>query len=596
MKISEDFILKLKTSCDIYSIVSSYTELKSSGAIMRCCCPFHSEKTPSCFIYGSTQSFYCFGCGVGGDVITFIEKIENLPYVEAVVFLAQKVGMALPSNKSDDGADCFESNWRLRLLKINRAAAFFFHKALFSSKGADGLAYLKARGLLNKTIVQFGLGYSLNCWAALFDHLKAAGFSTNEILKSGLVLKSKTGKLYDKFRGRVMFPIVGSKGEVLGFGGRHLDGSGPKYLNSADSDVFRKGALLYGLNLAKKAYNESGQGRKNKFLILCEGYMDVISLHQNGFSTAVATLGTALTKQQVLLISRNSNEVLLSYDSDEAGQAATVRACSLFEQINFKVRVLNLKGAKDPDEFLKKYGYLRFGNLLKESVSFEQMFFDKIKAEYGQSNSEERRALVHKFCTMVSKMIDPLQREVYVSRACTEFGLAKNVVSAHVYSLIKKAKQKHRANLRLKLVASAKTSAGQNSQKSGAANLKIINASEGLIRAIFKQPKLVAELVGNFNSEWLGSGFQRKVFNFLVKQLQTGPVDLSTFREILNPEEFGSLTRILNEGDETGEQRDNLNNYIKILSDEFFKKKENVLKMSLSELELRRQKNAKLKF
>lgn len=594
MKLSEDFVFKLKSSCNIYSIVSSYVDLKPCGANMRCCCPFHSEKTPSFFVYGSTQSFYCFGCGTGGDVITFIEKIENLPYVDAVALLAKKTGMKLPSSGNGAGFGCFESSWRLRLLQINRAAAFFFHKALFSEEGASGLAYFKTRGLLRKTIVRFGLGYSPSRWSALFKHLTAQGFSSGEILKSGLVLRSKSGKFYDKFRGRVMFPIVGLKGEVLGFGGRILAGSGPKYLNSADSDVFRKGLLLYGLNLAKKAYNDdSKQNTKNEgesFLILCEGYMDVISLHQNGFSNAVATLGTALTKQQVLLISRNSTEAFLAYDSDEAGQVATARACDLFEQINFKVRVLNFKGAKDPDEFLKKYGYARFGNLLKEAVSFEQALFDQIKTKFNVASSEEKRGLVHKLCSVVSKMPDPLRRDVYIGRACSEFGLTKNVVVDHVNNLIRQTKLKRKTKLRFELLASSALpkvgGLGENGE-----SLKLVRAREGFIRLLFKEPNLVERLNENFNVEWLGSGFLRKVFEFFLKQFEFGSVDLSNFREILSEAEFGCLARILNEG-----HHDSFNEYIKVLSSEFLKKKENVLKMSLSELELRRQKNAKLKF
>lgn len=637
MMLNESFVLKLKSSCDIYSVFSSYVELKVCGANMRCCCPFHAEKTPSCFVYGATQSFYCFGCGVGGDIITFIEKIENLPYVEAIRFLAEKVGMKVPNLEqgSSQNVDSSASIKRNRLLQINRVAALFFHKNLFSEQGKPGLSYLKARGLNKASIVRFGLGFAPNSWNGLLNHLKLQGFSMSEIEGSGLGIRSKSGGFCDKFRGRVMFPIVGLKGEVLGFGGRLTgSGSGPKYLNSADSAVFRKGFLLYGLNMVKKAYINSAGNKvvnvnaKVQSLILCEGYMDVISLHQNGFSNAVATLGTALTQQQVLLISRNAFEVFVAYDSDQAGVKATARACEMFDEINFKVRVLNLNDAKDPDEFLKSKGSVRFKTLLSEATSFEQTLFERAKLNFKLSSAASKRAQIHSLCKVVSKMADVLRREVYINRICAEFGLTKSVVAGHVNYLIKQSRKKSaRKSLQFKVPSSSDVvegrrfdegrcfdggrrfdggqsfAKGRNSfdeayGEKSAASFKSLRAQEGLFRLLFNHPNFF-EKMKNFNFDLISSSFFRKIFEFLKSGFEKGCFPaFSSFREILNNAEFGYLSKILNKNEnyEACGVDEAFAAYIKILNSEFEKKSENVLKMSLSELELKRQKNAKLKF
>lgn len=587
MKLNENFVFKLKSLCDIYSIFSSYVELSHCGSNMRCCCPFHVEKTPSCFVYSKTQSFYCFGCGVGGDVITFIEKIENLSYLEAVSFLAKKVNLSLPNRFEYSYSDV--EKLKERLFQINRIAALFFHNSLFSSVGVGGLNYFKFRGLTKKTIVKFGLGFSQNNWNSLFNHLKLKGFTTAEMVDSGLVLKSKTGKFYDKFRNRIMFPIVGLNGRVLGFGGRTLSTSGPKYLNSSDSVIFKKGFELYGLNLEKKAYSKKGS------LILCEGYMDVISLHQNGFFNAVATLGTALTKQQVLLIKRSATDVLIAYDSDEAGQAAIARACDLFEQARVKTRVLSLKKAKDPDEFLQKYGAASFKNLLNGAASFEHLFFEKMKHVFKTSNSEEKRVRLHELCNLISKMNDPLRREVYLSKVCSEFELNKSVVAGHISYLIKKRKLKNKAKFKEK-VFNTGVSLNDEQILRSSVNLKLIRAQEGLIRIIFNRPEFIKNFVESFNFDWLSVGFYKKVFNFFVECFNKGvSFSYSGFRQILNEEEFARLSKILNEGEVFTNVFESFNNYIKILNDEFVRKSENVLKMSSLELELKRQKNAELK-
>ena len=368
-KIGENFIYELKNLCDIVSIVASYVELKSVGKSRKCLCPFHSEKTASMVVYEDTQSFYCFGCGVGGDVITFIEKIENLNYVDSVKFLAHRVGLSIPDDDLDDEI----SKKRQRILAMNRLAARFFYNNLKSKAGRVGLEYFQNRGLFLKTIIKFGLGYADDSWDSLKNYLNANGFFFEEMCDADLIIKSSKGTYYDKFRNRVMFPIIDAKGDVVGFGGRVLDESKPKYLNTSDTLAFKKSLGLYGLNFAKNAGLER--------FILCEGYMDVISMYQNGFRGCVAALGTALTQAQVRLISRHVDDIVILFDSDEAGALATDRAYKMFLEVGISPRALRLKGAKDPDEYVKKYGSARLKLAIDQSRSAIEVKIENIASK-----------------------------------------------------------------------------------------------------------------------------------------------------------------------------------------------------------------------
>ncbi len=585
MKLDENFLFKLKTSCDIYSIFSSYVELRPCGSNMRCCCPFHAEKTPSCFVYGITQSFYCFGCGVGGDVITFIEKIENLPYSEAVCFLAQKVGIDLPQQVSNHEF----GEKKALILKMNRMAAKFFHRNLFSKRGADGLHYLKSRKISEQTITRFGLGYALDDWNSLKNYLCEEGFTQNDLAESGLVLKSKDGHLYDKFRNRVMFPIISLNGEVVGFGGRVLDDSLPKYLNSPDSVVFKKGLELFGLNFVKKS-------RVNySFLILCEGYMDVISMHQNGFINCVAALGTSLTKQQVFLISRNFSEVILAFDSDSAGRFAVSRACDMFDEINFKVRVLKLKNAKDPDEYIKKFGPSRFKILVEDALSFEDFVFGDLKSKFDLSDADERRKMIKKMCVLVSKMNDSIKREIYIGKLCSLFNLTKSVVLSYVCGLIAKNKKVKKRHLKSDILIDSKKFALNNNSKISS-NFRFTKAQEEVIRFLFSNPSNYEFVCEAVDLKFFDSGLNRKIFEFLIENFKNNrTLSVSDFHKVLNSDEMGEFSRIINEGNGFEISKSKLLDQVVVLREEFEKRKENILKMSLNELELKRQQKAKLK-
>ena len=310
--LSESFISELKARNDIEEVISSYVNVKRRGRNLVGLCPFHSEKTPSFTVYPDSQSFYCFGCGAGGDVVTFVKKIENLDYIEAVKSLAQRAGLAMP----EDGYDDSYAKLKTRVLEINRETARFYHQCLISPVGKKALEYLRGRGLSDNTIRRFGLGFAPESWDAVIKHLRGKGFTFDEMAAAAVAVKSARGSYYDQFRGRVIFPIIDIRGNVIAFGGRLMDGQGPKYLNSPDTPVFKKSRNLFALNYAKSS--------KESALILAEGYMDVVALHQAGFTNAVATLGTALTAEQARMISQYAAEVVIAYDSDGAGQKATI--------------------------------------------------------------------------------------------------------------------------------------------------------------------------------------------------------------------------------------------------------------------------------
>ena len=362
MALNESFLQELKYKTDIEDIVSTYVSLRKRGNTSVGLCPFHNEKTPSFTVYNDTQSFYCFGCGAGGDAIGFIKKIENLDYIDAVKLLAERAGMQMPQDGFDDSI----SKKRRRILQINREAAKFFHSYLMSPQGKTGYDYFINRGLTPKTIVKFGLGYAPDSWDSLLKHLKSLGYGIGEMVDAGVVKVGRNNNHYDTFKNRVMTPIIDVRGNVIAFGGRVLDDSKPKYVNTSDTLVYKKTNELFALNFAKDSGKDS--------LILCEGYMDVISLHQAGFTNAVASLGTALTAGHAALIKRYVNEVYLTYDSDEAGVKAALRAIPILRSAGLRIRIIHMNPYKDPDEFIKKFGAQRFKMLLENSdgaINFE---------------------------------------------------------------------------------------------------------------------------------------------------------------------------------------------------------------------------------
>ena len=427
MAIPASYIQELVARNDIYDTISRYVSLQRAGRLYKGLCPFHSERSPSFMVYPETQSYYCFGCGAGGDVIKFTMEMNSLSYIEAVRYLAQRCGMPMPDE--DDG----QAKLKSRILQMNKLAARFFYDTLNSDAGRNARKYLRDRQLSDKTIVNFGLGYAPAEWQGLTNYLRSKGFTDEEMTRGYLAARNKNGNLYDIFRDRVMFPIIDLRGNVIAFGGRRMgDEGGPKYLNSGDTPVFKKSNGLFALNLAKKSGKDT--------FILAEGYMDVIAMHQAGFDNAVATLGTALTSQQAKLIGDYAKKVIISYDSDEAGQKATRRAMEIFEKEEVTVQVLQMDGAKDPDEYIKKYGAQRFEMLLEGANSALDFQLLKLKNQYDIQNTEQRVEYLTKACDILAGLTNPIQQDVYCTRLANETSTDK----ASIKLQMDRAKAKNR--------------------------------------------------------------------------------------------------------------------------------------------------------
>lgn len=420
----DELINEVVAANDLVDLASSYMKLSRSGRTYRGLCPFHGEKTPSFYISGEKQLYHCFGCGAGGTVLQFIMNIENLDFIEAVKFLAQRANIALPEG-DENSEDNKIYKLRQRIYEINSFAAKLFNKTLFSKESTAAQQYLLSRSLDEKTSRRFGLGFAPESFGFLTDALTENGFTEDELLISGLAKKSeKNGKLYDFFRNRIMFPIIDVRGNVVAFGGRVMDDSLPKYLNSPDTPVFNKSKTLFGLNFAKRNCSER--------LILCEGYMDVIALHKAGFTNAVAALGTAFTEEHAKVISRYTTELVLCHDSDSAGRKATDAALNILKKFNIKTKVLTVKGAKDPDEFIKKNGGEAFKALLQNSPGSIDYKIDKLMHEYNITKSDDKIELTNKLAALFAEIANPIEREVLIKDCAKMLDISSETITAQV--------------------------------------------------------------------------------------------------------------------------------------------------------------------
>ena len=477
--IPHEYVEEVVRRNDITDVVGSYVQLRHRGRTHTGLCPFHSEKTPSFVVYPETQSFYCFGCGAGGDVITFIKKISNLDYVEAVKLLAGRAGMPLPEEDDKVG------RLRSRVLGINRAAARFFYEQLNADTEEAKAARAYWRGLSDSTIRRFGLGYAPNDFSAMRRHLRGLGFSEEEMLASGIVKRSEKGNVYDAFRGRVMTPIFDLRGNVIAFGGRVLGDEKPKYINSPETLVYKKSKAMFALNIAKK--------EPSRRYILCEGYMDVISLHQAGFNTAVAACGTALTPDQVRMLGEYADEVVLCYDSDEAGQKATARSLGLFAESPVKVSVLNIPGAKDPDEFIKKYGKERFESLLNGTANAIEYKLAKVREKYDLGRPADRVEYIKDAIKLLAGKVTPTERDVYAGRLAEETDVAKSAVLAQLDAAVKaglRRAERQRQQGLLGQGAGADIKLPYNAP-GGEKALGVASAEQQLVTALIKDPSLI---------------------------------------------------------------------------------------------------------
>ncbi len=426
----DELIEEIRISNDIISVVGEYIQLKRKGKGFFGLCPFHSEKTPSFHVDPVKQLYYCFGCGNGGSVIQFVMGVENLDYIEAVKFLADKAGILLPEGEDEKYKEIARK--KKQILKINVEAARFFYEQIEDEKNSFAREYLASRGIKIRTVRKFGIGYSLKDWDALYKHLKAKGYDDDILLESGLVLKNKSGGYYDRFRGRIIFPIFDLRGNVLGFGGRVLDNSEPKYMNSPETMVYNKRKHLYGLNFAKNS--------SHKRIIVVEGYMDVISLFQFGIINTVASLGTALTESQGRLLKKYTEEIIISFDADTAGKAATIRGLDILDSIGCNVKVLEMPEGEDPDEFVKKYGADAFNSLINKSLSLVEYKIKALKSEIDTNNTEGKIIFLNKTADVLSKLDNDIEREMYIKKIAKEYEISQESIYAEVLKRIKPKK------------------------------------------------------------------------------------------------------------------------------------------------------------
>ncbi|MBQ3151669.1 MAG: DNA primase [Clostridia bacterium] len=535
MAISDDFLTELRSRVDTEDVISSYINLKRRGKNLIGLCPFHNEKTPSFTVYPENGSFYCFGCGAGGDMVTFIRRIENLDYVEAVKLLADRVGMKMP----EDGYDDTLSRKRQRIHEANREAARFFHTQLLKSENEFALSYFtKDRALSMNTVRHFGLGFAPNSWNMLLNHLQSKGFSLSEMYEANLIRKSEkeNGGYYDAFRNRVVIPIIGVRGNIIGFGARVLDDTKPKYLNTNDTLVYKKSKEVFALNFAKS----SGERR----LILCEGYMDVISLHQAGFTYAVAGCGTALTQEQAQLISRYADEVILSYDSDEAGQKALQKAISIFSQLGLKIKVLELKGGKDPDDIIRKYGKERFKALIDGAANDLEFRILAEKEKYDITSDDGKVRFLTAVVDILSREENPIEREVYVSRIANELSVDKTAINLQLKQTIEK---RRRAVEKTKFGEMQKSLRFQkdeiNPEKRD--NIRAAKAEEAIITLLMNNNEFYNSLKNELSEDLFVTDFNRRVFSAVINRLKDGKfVDIEHISGMFNPAEVGRITQM----------------------------------------------------
>ena len=532
MRFSDEFLSEVRDRNDIVDVISPYVDLRVRGSLATGLCPFHNEKTPSFTVYVNTQSYYCFGCGSGGDAITFIKNIENLDYTEAVTMLAERSGLALPADGYDDGV----AKMKRRMYDANREAARFFHSCLFTPDGKTGLDYFLSRGLSMETIRHFGLGYAPDKWDGLLRHMKSKGYSEQELVAADLAKKTQKGYIIDTFRNRAMFPIIDVKGSVIAFGGRVLDDSKPKYVNTSDTLVYKKSQGVFALNFAKRG--------SDKTLILCEGYMDVIAYHQAGFENAVAGLGTAFTPEQAKLISKYAEEVILSYDNDEAGQNATRKAIGILSRTPLRIRVARLQGGKDPDEIIKKYGKDKMRQILSSAVGDVEFDLQRAQQGFDLQTSDGKVAYLEKAVDILSKIRNPIQWDVYASKLSAQLGVSKEAI---VIQIEKKSKQRARKETRENFsnAATFNDEALKKVNPERAKNLVAAKAEEILIASLLHNPDFYSKIKDKIDENDFATDLNRRIYNVIARHIeQHRPVEITYFASELSDEEIGYLVRL----------------------------------------------------
>ena len=534
--IPEDIINEIKYRNDIETAISQYVNLKRRGKNLVGLCPFHSEKTPSFTVYPENGSFYCFGCGVGGDVFTFTGLIENLDYMESIKLLAERSGISLPQ----DGYDDSMQRLKKKIYDINRDTARFFHSFLMSPGGKWALDYLTGRGLTVKTIKHFGLGAAPDSWDALIHHLKEKGYTESDMLAANVIGKSSRGGIYDRFRKRVMFPIINIRGNIVAFSGRAMPGEdkqGGKYVNTSDTPVYKKSENLFGINFAKSVCSER--------VILVEGNMDVISLHQAGFENTVAPLGTAFTTEQANLLSRYTKEIVLMLDADAAGQKAVRRASGLLENTGLSVRVVVVPDGKDPDEYIKKNGKERFAALLEGAVSDMEYKLLTAAKDIDLNSEDGRLKYLAAAAEIIAATDDIMTRDIYIGRLSEKYGVSRTALTTRVNELRKRnSRQKQKKEIS-DIIRPKFTKDDINPERRK--SVKGTAAEETLIAVLLKNPDFYKIALDKLPPEKMLTSLNRRIYETIISVLEHGgSLDISAFAEKLLPAEIGYLVSLQN--------------------------------------------------
>jgi DNA primase len=563
LRYSEEILEEVRQSNDIVDVISQYVHLKRSGRNFFGLCPFHNEKSPSFSVSPDKQIFHCFGCGVGGNVYTFLTKIEGITFIEAVQMLAQKANIQLPT--IENSVDSAKEELKAKVLKVNEFAAEFYHQNLYKPEAKIAQEYVKKRKLSNEILKSFKIGFS-GKFDELYQALHKQGFQEKEILETGLVNKNDNGRYIDRYRNRLMFPICDARGRVIAFGGRVLDDSKPKYINSPENIVYSKGKNLFGLNVAKK-------GELKKILIV-EGYMDVISLHQRGITNVVGALGTALTQQQGWLLRKNSEQIILGFDSDGAGQTAIIRSVEILKNMGCDIRILQMEGAKDPDEYVIKYGNARFNNLMDKAISIIEFKAKILKQNLNLENATDKIKFLNEIAKLISNIDNTIEKEVYIEKIAQTYDISQEAIYAEVNKL------------------TYSNSKGEKILEKTKPVLKKIKEEKEVSEAIKNRENTILSLLltGNLNifqiikqnikPDDLKYDLNRKIFKKLYEEFEKGNSNINSIIDMLSEEEQNHITSIMVDDLE-------IQNYEKAIDDilqSYEKEKLNERKLEILEL------------
>ena len=568
----EEFIEEVRLANEIIDVISEYISLKPRGKNFFGLCPFHNEKTPSFSVDPQKQLYHCFGCGEGGNVFNFIMAQERLDFIEAVKFLAERKGISLPGSL-DKAEDEEAKRKRQELYKINRAAALFYHQNLLSKEGIHALEYLRSRGIANKTIITFGLGYAPDSWNATMDYLINQGFDKDLLIQIGLVVE-KGDSTYDRFRNRIMFPIIDHRDRVVGFGGRVMDDSLPKYLNSSESPIFNKSSILFGLNLAKRQ-------RPVDHIIIVEGYLDVIALYEYGFHNVVASLGTALTQDQAKLLRRYTPNIYIAYDGDAAGQRATARGLDILKDAGCIVKVIKLPKGMDPDDILREHGVEYFNKLINNAVSLTDYKLEQLRSVYDLDNSEDKVEFATKAAEILVEVDNPLERDVYIQKLYTTTGFRPELI----YRLIDQLESKKKPGLKRNVVGNNRYTKSVSKVKLGLpANIK---AEKHLIRLMIESGEMARTIINQLGDIEFEDSIHREVLDIIKRLLEKDiePHAAQILNYVQDHQRRCKLTEIF----KLEMEYDNVDKYIKDCVDELrrykLEKRGNYLKEQISKME-----------